>query len=80
MESFIIDRTELDEDPRLEKSKFLLSPEEADRSVDPETQARLEALLHAAGNGLYCFTNLYFDTTPLPIYVFTLVTFSHIIK
>lgn len=49
VESFIIDRTELDEDPRLEKSKFLLSPDETDRSVDPETQARLEALLHAAG-------------------------------
>lgn len=61
MESFIIDRTELDEDSALEKSKFLLSPEEGDRTVDPETQARFEALLHAAGNGLYSifFTNFY---------------------
>lgn len=55
VESFIIDRTELDEDSNLDKSKFLLSPDETDRTVDPETQARLEALLHAAGNGLYCF-------------------------
>lgn len=59
MESFIIDRTELDEDSNLEKSKFLLSPDEADRTVDPETQARLEALLHAAGNGLYYFYTIF---------------------
>lgn len=55
VESFIIDRTELDEDSAIDKSKFLLSPDETDRAVDPETQARLEALLHAAGNGLYSF-------------------------
>lgn len=62
VESFIIDRTELDEDSALEKSKYLLSPEEGDRTVDPETQARLEALLHAAGNGLYCFTTDFYAT------------------
>lgn len=39
---------EFEEDPQVEAAKFLLSPEE-DRSVDPETQARLEALLQAAG-------------------------------
>lgn len=47
MESFVIDQ-EFEEDPQVEAAKFLLSPEE-DRSVDPETQARLEALLQAAG-------------------------------
>lgn len=41
----------------MEAAKFLLSPEE-DRSVDPETQARLEALLQAAGKDeiLFCLT------------------------
>lgn len=52
MESFVIDQ-EFEEDPQVEAAKFLLSPEE-DRSVDPETQARLEALLQAAGNILSC--------------------------
>lgn len=47
MESFVIDQ-EFEEDPQVEAAKFLLNPEE-DRSVDPETQARLEALLQAAG-------------------------------
>lgn len=46
----MIDQAELDEETRLETSKFLLSPEEnTEHSVDPETQARLEALLEAAG-------------------------------
>lgn len=49
----MIDQAELDEDARLETSKFLLTPEDTDHSVDPETQARLEALLEAAGNILY---------------------------
>ncbi|KAF5300066.1 hypothetical protein FQA39_LY11258 [Lamprigera yunnana] len=49
VESFVIDQ-EFEEDPQVEAAKFLLSPE-ADRSVDPETQARLEALLQAAGIG-----------------------------
>lgn len=35
----------------MESSKFLLTPEDPERSVDPETQARLEALLEAAGIG-----------------------------
>lgn len=48
MESFVIDQEYEEEDPQVEAAKFLLSPDE-DRSVDPETQARLEALLHAAG-------------------------------
>ncbi|XP_067003505.2 ankyrin repeat domain-containing protein 17 isoform X3 [Anabrus simplex] len=51
VESFVIDQAELDEETRLETSKFLLSPEDTDHSVDPETQARLEALLEAAGIG-----------------------------
>ncbi|KAF5307348.1 hypothetical protein FQR65_LT07065 [Abscondita terminalis] len=49
VESFVIDQ-EFEEDPQVEAAKFLLSPD-ADRSVDPETQARLEALLQAAGIG-----------------------------
>lgn len=51
MECFTIDQVELDEDHHLESSKFLLTPEDPERSVDPETQARLEALLEAAGIG-----------------------------
>ncbi|XP_045468094.1 ankyrin repeat domain-containing protein 17-like isoform X2 [Harmonia axyridis] len=46
VESFMIDQ-EFEEDPA---AKFLLNPDE-DRAVDPETQARLEALLQAAGIG-----------------------------
>lgn len=50
VESFVLDQAELDDEPRLENSTFLLSAtEEAERNVDPETQARLEALLEAAG-------------------------------
>lgn len=51
MESFILDQDDL-ENPMLETaSKLLLSTADgADlRTVDPETQARLEALLEAAG-------------------------------
>lgn len=51
VECFAIDQAELDEDNHLETSKFLLTPEDPERSVDPETQARLEALLEAAGIG-----------------------------
>ncbi|RZF38209.1 hypothetical protein LSTR_LSTR005570 [Laodelphax striatellus] len=51
VESFVIDQDDLVEEARLQTSKFLLSPEESDHSVDPETQARLEALLEAAGIG-----------------------------
>lgn len=50
----MIDQAELDEEARLDTSKFLLSPEDTDHSVDPETQARLEALLEAAGNTALC--------------------------
>lgn len=50
----MIDQAELDEEARLDTSKFLLSPEDTDHSVDPETQARLEALLEAAGNIALC--------------------------
>ncbi|XP_070515069.1 ankyrin repeat domain-containing protein 17 isoform X3 [Cardiocondyla obscurior] len=50
VECFAIDQVELDED-HPESSKFLLTPDDPERSVDPETQARLEALLEAAGIG-----------------------------
>lgn len=52
VESFMIDH-DLDVDERLDGSKFLLSSAcaEAEGTVDPETQARLEALLEAAGIG-----------------------------
>lgn len=49
MESFVIDNEELVDAADLQTSKFLLSSEDNDHSVDPETQARLEALLQAAG-------------------------------
>lgn len=39
---------ELEEDTQVVPTKYLLNSEE-DRAVDPETQARLEALLQAAG-------------------------------
>ncbi|XP_066594349.1 ankyrin repeat and KH domain-containing protein 1 isoform X2 [Prorops nasuta] len=51
VECFAIDQVDLDEDHHLESSKFLLTSEDPERSVDPETQARLEALLEAAGIG-----------------------------
>jgi len=51
----VIDQAELDEEARLDTSKFLLSPEDTEHSVDPETQARLEALLEAAGNVFFFF-------------------------
>ena len=50
VESFILDQEELDDG---EASRFLLSHDTIEgaevRTVDPETQAKLEALLEAAG-------------------------------
>lgn len=55
VESFHLDQQELDEDSMFEPPKYLLSGEGTEspdlQSVDPETQARLEALLEAAGIG-----------------------------
>uniref|UniRef100_T1IU24 Uncharacterized protein n=1 Tax=Strigamia maritima TaxID=126957 RepID=T1IU24_STRMM len=55
VDSFIIEQGDLYEEPVLDTSKFLLASEDNEspdlRSVDPETQARLEALLEAAGIG-----------------------------
>ncbi|XP_064457287.1 ankyrin repeat domain-containing protein 17-like isoform X2 [Ornithodoros turicata] len=53
-ESFILDPEELEEEPVLDTSKFLLSSGGEDSppevgAVDPDTQARLEALLEATG-------------------------------
>lgn len=39
---------EFEEDTQVVAAKYLLNSDE-DRAVDPETQARLEALLQAAG-------------------------------
>lgn len=55
MESFILDPEEIEDgEQMIQASKFLLpaeSMEGADlRTVDPETHARLEALLEAAGS------------------------------
>ena len=50
----MIDQEDLVEDSRLQTSKFLLTSDDTDHSVDPETQARLEALLQAAGN-VFCY-------------------------
>ncbi|XP_023233379.1 ankyrin repeat domain-containing protein 17-like [Centruroides sculpturatus] len=55
VESFILDQGDLDEEPVLDTAKFLLQGDESDspdlHNVDPETQARLEALLEATGIG-----------------------------
>lgn len=51
VECFAIDQVELDEGHHLESSKLLLTSEDPERSVDPETQARLESLLEVAGIG-----------------------------
>lgn len=42
-----------------ESSKFLLSHDDPERAVDPEMQARLEALLEAAGEDTYNACTLY---------------------
>lgn len=56
MESFILDQEDLD-NPVLKTASELLLSSAADgadlRTVDPETQARLEALLEAAGTSRY---------------------------
>lgn len=51
VDSFVIDQVaDIDEnEARLQNSKFLLPQEDGEHTVDPETQARLEALLEAAG-------------------------------
>ena len=54
----MIDQAELDEEAQLDTSKFLLSPDVTEHSVDPETQARLEALLEAAGNVSFCIVSI----------------------
>jgi ankyrin repeat domain-containing protein 17 len=50
VECFTIDQTDFD-DKQIENTKFLLPSDSCEHSVDPETQARLEALLEAAGIG-----------------------------
>ena len=57
MDSFALDENDIeDSEQGLEASKFLL-PAEAEgqgiQTVDPQTQARLEALLEAAGKPLF---------------------------
>lgn len=56
VESFILDQEDLD-NPVLKTASELLLSSAADgadlRTVDPETQARLEALLEAAGTSRY---------------------------
>jgi len=51
----VVDQAELDKEAQLDTSKFLLSPEDTEHSVDPETQARLEAVLEAACNVSFLF-------------------------
>ena len=54
VDSFILDENDIeDTEPGLEASKYLLASEadnQGIQTVDPQTQARLEALLEAAGN------------------------------
>ena len=53
VDSFILDENDVeDSEPGLESSKYLLASEadsQGIQTVDPQTQARLEALLEAAG-------------------------------
>uniref|UniRef100_A0A2C9KGD8 Uncharacterized protein n=1 Tax=Biomphalaria glabrata TaxID=6526 RepID=A0A2C9KGD8_BIOGL len=52
VDSFILDENDLEGEQGLEASKFLLAAEsegQGIQTVDPQTQARLEALLEAAG-------------------------------
>ncbi|XP_011496279.1 PREDICTED: ankyrin repeat and KH domain-containing protein 1-like [Ceratosolen solmsi marchali] len=51
VECFAIDQTDFDQGKQIENTKFLLASDNCEHSVDPETQARLEALLEAAGIG-----------------------------
>lgn len=61
VESFILDQEDLD-NPIMKTASELLLSSATDgvdlRTVDPETQARLEALLEAAG--MTCFVSTYF--------------------
>ena len=65
MDSFFLEEAELkDSEYVCEQSKYLLPAESIDtqplRTVDPETHARLEALLEAAGMYLqYIYTYIY---------------------
>lgn len=43
-----------------DNSKFQLSHDDPERTVDPETQARLEALLEAAGKGKFIHILCYY--------------------
>lgn len=66
VESFILDQEDLDNPVLKTTSEIFLSStaEGADlRTVDPETQARLEALLEAAGTFFFLFS---FDSRELP--------------
>lgn len=68
----MIDQDDLVEEARLQTSKFLLAPDDTDHSVDPETQARLEALLEAAGmkNFTNCIVNALFIYSSLLLVFF----------
>lgn len=46
-----------------ESSKFLLSHDDPERTVDPEMQARLETLLEVAGEQFYFLTENDLDKT-----------------
>lgn len=52
VESFILEQGELDEEPGLDTSKFLLTDGVTETGIDEETQCRLEALL-SAGNTFF---------------------------
>ncbi|XP_026684825.1 ankyrin repeat and KH domain-containing protein 1 [Diaphorina citri] len=52
VEAFVIDQDDLADEAEMEEKYYLPSEEDSeDHTVDPETQARLEALLEAAGIG-----------------------------
>lgn len=64
---------EFEDDPQVEAAKFLLNPDE-DRAVDPETQARLEQLLQAAGK-----TNLKFFITKIRKKTMLVIPIKHLL-
>lgn len=49
VEAFVIDQDDLADEAEMEEKYYLPSEEDSEDTVDPETQARLEALLEAAG-------------------------------
>ncbi|XP_042905191.1 ankyrin repeat domain-containing protein 17, partial [Parasteatoda tepidariorum] len=50
VESFILEQGDIDEEPGLDSSKFLLRDDVSESGIDVETQCRIEALLEASSH------------------------------